>query len=202
MRVSFVIGNGNSRSKFDLNLLHGKGMTYGCNLLAHDHDLDNIIACDRHMVVDLCSQGFAEKCNLYTRQRWASMLADENIKSLSDPVKDPKHRYDREIHWNSGVHAINLAAEQGADIVVLLGFDLYPNKEGINNIYHDQSGYSNKPVDPSHWIYQISYLFKKFADTSFVQIQPESWVDPQEWKTFDNYSRDTYTGLKQWLREL
>lgn len=202
MKIAFVIGNGHSRSVFDLDQLHGKGETYGCNLLAHDHDLDNIIACDRHMVVDLCSQGFATRSNLYTRQRWASMLAVQDIKSLPDPIAEPTVRFDREIHWNSGVHAINLAAEQGADVIVMIGFDLYPQKNGQNNIYQDSPGYSSKPVDPSHWIHQITRLLAKFPAVSFVQIQPEEWKDPPEWKTFDNYSRDNYAGLKEWLRGL
>jgi len=202
MKIAFVIGNGHSRSGFDLDLLHGKGETYGCNLLAHDHDLDNIIACDRHMVVDLCSQGYAANSNLYTRQRWVKTLADENIKSLPDPIADPTVRYDREIHWNSGVHAINLAAVQGANVVVLIGFDLYPRPDGNNNIYQDQLGYSSKPVDPSHWIHQIAQLLAKFPAVSFVQIQPENWQDPPQWKTFDNYSRDNYAGLGEWLKEL
>lgn len=202
LKVSFVIGNGHSRTVFDLDDLIGKGTTYGCNLLVHDHDLDNVVACDRHMVVDLVSQGIANKTNLYTRSRWLTVISAPKVRALPDPVKDPKVRYDKELHWNSGVHALNLAAHDGADVIVMIGFDLWPRADGRNNIYQDRPGYNSDPVDPSHWIYQIGLLLKKYPNVSFVQIQPDSWQDPDSWKSFDNYSRDSYAGLREWLRNM
>lgn len=202
LKIAFVIGNGHSRSVFNLDDLIGKGETYGCNLLIHDHELDNVIACDRQMVVGLASQGLATKTNLYTRSRWLNMIAAPGVRGLPDPVADPKVRYDKEIHWNSGMHALNLAAQNGADILVMLGFDLWPRQDGRNNIYQDRPGYSDKPVDPSHWIYQVSLLMARHRTVSFVQIQPDSWQDPPEWKKFDNYSRDSYAGLREWLRTI
>lgn len=202
IKVAFVIGNGHSRSVFNLDDLIGKGTTYGCNLLTFDHDLDNVIACDRQMVVNLISQGVDKRSNLYTRARWLNLIAAPEVKPLPNPVENPTVRFDKELHWNSGVHAINLAAHDGADVVVMIGFDLWPREDGRNNIYQDQPGYSDKPIDPSHWIYQMTVLLRKFPDVSFVQIQPDSWKDPEEWKTFDNYSRDSYAGLRGWLKEL
>lgn len=199
LKVSFVIGNGHSRTVFDLHDLMGKGITYGCNLLVEDFDLDHVVACDRAMAISLASQGYGSRTKLYTRQRWSKMIAADGLLFLSDPIEDPKVRYDKEMHWNSGPHAINLAAQHGADVIVLLGFDIWPRTDGQNNIYQDQPGYSSKPVDPAHWIYQIGKMFEKYPTISFVQIQPNSWQDPEPWKLFDNYSRDNYAGLRQWL---
>ena len=123
MKLAFVIGNEHSRSVFDLNLLKDKGILYGCNLLIEELQLDNTVACDRHMVVHLISQGFDEVTNLWTRDRWVKTV-EGNIKSLPDPILQPKVRYDQEIHWNSGVHAVNLAAHQGSDVVATGEFNL------------------------------------------------------------------------------
>ena len=202
MKIAFVIGNGHSRSVFDLSQLKDKGIIYGCNLLIEEMQLDNTVACDRHMVVHLIAQGFDKVTNLWTRQRWAKTV-EGNIKPLPDPVEQPKVRYDQEIHWNSGVHAVNLAANQGSDVVVMIGFDLWPREDGFNNIYQSRSEfYSGKAIDPSHWIHQLGRCYDRYSDVSFVQIQPSSWKDPEDWLSRENYTRDDYSGLREWLKEL
>ena len=202
MKLAFVIGNGHSRSVFDLGLLRDKGVLYGCNLLIEEMQLDNTVACDRHIVVHLISQGYDRLTNLWTRQRWTK-LVEGNVKALPDPVAEPKVRYDQEIHWNSGVHAVNLAANQGADVVVLIGFDLWPREDGQNNIYQGRSDfYDTKIINPHHWIHQLARCYESYPDVSFVQIQPNSWKDPESWASYDNYSRDDYAGLREWLKEL
>jgi len=202
MKIAFVIGNGHSRSVFDIGLLKDKGVLYGCNLLIEENQLDNTIACDRHMVVHLISQGYDKVTNLWTRQCWIKLL-EGAINPLPDPVIEPKVRFDKEIHWNSGVHAVNLAAHQGSDVVVMIGFDLWPREDGLNNFYQSRSEfYSAKPIDPSHWIHQLGRCYDRYPHVSFVQVQPSSWIDPEPWLTRENYTRDDYQGLREWLKEL
>lgn len=190
VKIAFVIGNGLSRSVFDLSKLSEHGVTYGCNLQIEDHQLDNTIAADLKVLVHLVSQGYDKRTNLWTRKRWVT----GNAKALPDPIASPKKRWDNEIHWGSGTHAANLAATQGAAVVVMLGFDLWSG-----NIYAGREFYPTKSPGPACWIYQFSKLFEKFPDVSFVQIQPKSWENPIEWD-HPNYSRDTYSGLRAWLK--
>ena len=197
MKISFVIGNGHSRTVFDLKNLKDVGVTYGCNLLIEEFQLDNTVACDRAMLVHLLAQGYDTVTNLWTRSRWRKMIGTGSFHELPDPVIDPKIRWDKEIHWGSGTHAIHLAASQGADVVVMLGFDLWPRTDGLNNLYNDRTEFYDpkKVVDPSHWIHQINMVISKFKNVDFVQIQPRSWKDPDEWIKQENYSRDDYSGL-------
>ena len=195
VKVAFIIGNGQSRSVFDISKLSDHGVTYGCNLQIEETQLDNIVAVDLPVLVHLISQGYDKRTNLWTRKKWDGRVDTGKAKFLPDPVAKPKKRWDGELHWGSGTHAANLAATQGANVVVLLGFDLWSG-----NLYRGKSEfYSNKDPGPACWIYQFGKLFDMFPDVSFVQIQPKSWENPVEW-TQENYSRDTYSGLRAWLK--
>lgn len=203
MSPVFVIGNGCSRSVFDLTLLQGHGETYGCNVLIKDTALDNTVVCDRAMLVNLVSQEYNKATKMWTRQRWIDQIEIDLVHALPAPVANPKERWDKEMHWGSGTHAVNLAAHRGAGIVVMLGFDLWAREDGLNNIYKDiEPFYENNQVAPDCWIYQLSLTFKKYPSTMFVQIQPQSWHDPAEWDGIENYTRDDFQGLRKWLKEL
>ena len=204
MKLSFVIGNGHSRSVFDVTKLNDHGVTYGCNLLIEDMQLHNTVVCDRTLLVNLISQGYDKLTNLWTRPRWRKMLGNGDFMDLPIPVSDPKTRYDEEIHWGSGTHAVHLAATQGSDVIVMIGFDIWPRDDGMNNIYSSRQDFydDKKVVDPEHWIYQISVCLDKFPSTDFVQIQPSSWKDPNDWVQRENYTRDDYAGLNAMLRNM
>ena len=195
VKIAFVIGNGKSRAVFDVSTLAPYGVTYGCNLQIEEIELDNLIVVDRSVLVHLVSQGYDKRTNMWTRQRWIDAIDCGNTRALPDPIAYPKKRWDKELQWGSGTHAANLAASQGADVVVFIGFDLWGG-----NLYAGKEFYSDKDVGPDCWIYQLGQLFDKYPDVSFVQIQPKSWKDPSNWIA-DNYSRDTYAGLREWLKE-
>lgn len=189
MNLAFCIGNGPSREKFDLKLLVGKGTTYGCNYLIENYPLDCTIVVDRQLLVSMVSQHVQKRTNLYTRNKWRTVI-DAELNYLRTPITNVINRWDNEMHWGSGTHALNLAAEQGAELIIMLGYDLY-----AGNIY------SNQTFDPACWIYQVSRLLVKFPETQFVQIQPKGWKVPEEWKQ-DNFSFDTFTALKKMLKDL
>jgi hypothetical protein len=203
MKPVFVIGNGCSRSVFDLALLQGRGETYGCNLLIKDTTLDNTIVCDRAMLVYLSSQGYDKTTTVWTRQRWLEQVEIDSAKALPMPIANPVERWDKEMHWGAGTHAVNLAAHRGAEVVVMIGFDLWAREDGLNNIYKDiEPFYENDQIAPDCWVYQLSSAFKKYPNTTFVQIQPQSWKDPIEWADIENFTRDDFQGLREWLKEL
>lgn len=181
MKLAFCIGNGASKEKFDLTLLTGKGVTYGCNDFIETFPLDNTIVVDRLPLITMLSKNLHTKTNLYTRNKWRNAI-DVELHYLKPPMSTIKNRWDNEIHWGSGTHSLNLAAEQGADLVVMIGYDLYGK------------------VDPACWIYQIECLFEKFPDTQFVQIQSKGWKVPESW-TAENFTVDNFAALKTLLQD-
>lgn len=191
MNIAFCIGNGLSRKDINLNKFKEIGPCYGCNKLILDFELDNTIVVDRNLLVDLISKGYNKKTNIFTRKRWQKLIEAENLQFLPDPILDIKNRWDNEIHWGSGTHALNLAASNQADIIIMLGYDLLPG-----NMYN-----FNSNVDAACWIYQINQCFLKFSNTQFVQIQPKDWPVPDDWKT-ENFTIDSIDSLDMILQEL
>lgn len=198
MQLSFVIGNGVSRKKQPLEKLKSHGTVYTCNYAATEIPCDHVVAVDRGMLFDLLSQ-YSADYTLWSRKKWCNVLKHSTpVYPLPDQLYPPVTRWDAEKHWGSGAHAVWKAAEDGADIVVLVGFDLW-NKGTNNNVYANRDHYSTNPVDPRCWIYQLQQTFQRHPDTSFVSIQPASWKTPDEWKSLENFSTDTYRNLWEWL---
>lgn len=184
MNIAFCIGNGPSIKKIQFSELKEVGPTYGCNQLIEKVDLDNTIIVDRNLLIDLISRGFNKKSNIYTRKRWQSLIEADNVYFLSEPIKNPSEKFDKEIHWGSGTHALNLAASKNPDIILMLGYDLY-----------------NSKLDPACWIYQINKCFEKYPEVQFVQIQDKKWKSPKLW-TAENYQQDDFKGLVQLIKDI
>ena len=196
MKISFCIGNGTSRADFDLTTLT-QGPTYGCNLLVESFSLDNTIVCDKAVLIHLMGQGYQNRTNLYTRLEWQKTIDDKRLQVLPQGYSPVDHKYDEERNWSSGIYAVWLAVQQNADVVVMLGYDLWSNNVTNNNVYIESSFYKTTPVDPAAWIHQLARIFTLYPHTSFVQIQPPDWKVPTEWEQIDNFSLDSYKGLEE-----
>lgn len=198
MKLSFVIGNGISRKNQPLEKLKSHGTVYACNYAATEISCDHAIAVDRRMLFDLLSQ-YTANYTLWSRSKWCNILQHSTpVYSLPEQHYLPVVRWDSERHWGSGTHAVWKAADDGADIVVLLGFDLW-NKGTNNNLYANRDHYNTEPVDPRCWIYQLHQTFERHPATSFVSIQPDDWRIPNEWKQTENFTVDNYRTLWEWL---
>lgn len=200
MNRSFVIGNGVSRKGQPLEQLYDKGTVYACNYAITEIPVHHGIAVDRKVLFDLLSQ-HKINCTLWSREKWCNVLQHTTpVYPLPNKLYDPVTRWDLEQHWSSGTHAVWKAVSGGADIVVLIGFDLW-NSGTNNNLYANREHYNTKPVDPRCWIYQLHEIFKRYPDTMFVAIQPSDWQIPNEWIDVENFSVDTYANLWNWLNE-
>jgi hypothetical protein len=198
MQRSFVIGNGTSRAGQSLQGLRAHGTVYACNYATVEIPCDHGIAVDRTMLFDLLSQ-HKTKCSLWSRRKWCNVLDHTTpVYTLPDELYTPRVRWDFEQHWGSGTHAVWKAAEDGTDIVVMIGFDLW-NTGTNNNLYASKKNYNTTPVDPRCWIYQLQQTFCRHPETMFVSIQPDGWSVPDSWKNIENFNADNYTNLWNWL---
>ena len=68
IRPAFVIGNGESRLRFDLTDLKPIGLTVGCNALYRDFNCDILSCCDQRMVLE-AKQSY--KNPIYRRSNWS-----------------------------------------------------------------------------------------------------------------------------------
>jgi hypothetical protein len=186
--VSMVVGNGESRSSIEIDKFKDDYMLIGCNALHRDTRVEHLVCCDRRMVEEAVESENTTRSKIYVRPDWykyfRKIQKDKRIHQVPDiPYKGNK-KQDNPIHWGSGTYAVLLAAEL-SNTVLLVGFDLYPNNDKVNNIYKGTNNYSkkdSKPVDPSFWIYQIGKVFQHYKDTDFIIWNKADWVMPKEWQ--------------------
>jgi len=96
-RKVFLIGNGESRKDFPLELLRGHGKIYGCNAIYRDYSnlIDVLTAVDNGIIHEIYHSGFATKRPCYFRNwtKLPKMMYDQVIEGFAnaqdlDQLKD------------------------------------------------------------------------------------------------------------------
>ena len=97
-----VIGNGESRRGFDITPLKGITTMVGCNAIFRDHNLDYVVACDRHMCQEAVNT-VGKNTTVYTRENWYKQFAFwPNVKKVPDLPYEGDKRQDEPFHWGTG----------------------------------------------------------------------------------------------------
>ena len=68
MSAAFVLGNGKSRLRVNLEKLSPLGTTYGCNWLYKDFTPDCLVATDRPIADHIQKTGYAQEHRFHTRK--------------------------------------------------------------------------------------------------------------------------------------
>jgi len=191
MSVALVVGNGESRANIDISKFSLDYTIIGCNALHRDLRLDDLVCCDRRMAEEAVMSENTKGTKIYVRSNWYNYFRkirkDKRINEVPELPYQGELKADQPIHWGSGPYAVLLAA-QNYDSILLLGFDLYPSNDKVNNMYKGTKNYSSpdsKPVDPNFWIYQIAKVFENYPEKDFIIWNKKDWKFPREWE-FDN----------------
>jgi hypothetical protein len=160
MVPAFVIGNGISRNSIDLNLLKGKGITYGCNALYRDFTPDVLVALDNRISKEIQNSGYALKNECYCLK----LLPDSGAISIEGKARG-----------NTGATALLLAINSGKhDTIYLLGFDLGSLPRENNNCYAGTECYSkprDKPKHVKNFKLQLRLnVIEKYTDVKYVRV--------------------------------
>ena len=188
MKFAFCIGNGESRTGFNVEDLHNHGEIYGANAIFRDYPVDHLVCCDRQMAMETVKHGYTG--TVYTRKEWYSFFPYDNFKCLPELPWPEEQKWTQAFHTGSGLHAVNLAGQNGVDIIVLIGHDFWDTAGKHNNIYKGTENYwgiEHHAIDPSFWIKQFELFFNYAPDIQFVFCQPriERWRKPDGWQ-FEN----------------
>ena len=194
-----VIGNGESRRNTNVLKFKKDHTLIGCNAIHRDITVDHLVCCDRRMAEEATNNPENSNTKIYVRDDWwryyFKIRKHKNTLTVPDlPYKDER-KQDQPFHWGSGCYAVLVAATLGIEVIKLIGFDLYPINNKVNNIYKDTDNYSknsSQPVDPSFWIYQIAKIFQYYPDQKFIIINEADWEMPKKWNRnnvhFENIS--------------
>lgn len=189
MSRALVVGNGESRKNINLNLYRSSFSILGCNALHRDFEVDHLICCDRRMVDEAIANPNINNTQIYVRSSWyhyfRKILKNKNIQNLPPIPVTGELKRDQPDHWGSGCYAILLAAHLEFQEVNLIGFDLYPINERVNNVYKNTKNYArseSQAVDYSYWVYQTAQIFIHYPNTVFNIFNIPGWNMPQEWQ--------------------
>lgn len=199
-----VFGNGESRKNIDPSLLKSSNTLIGCNAIHRDAIMDHLVCCDRRMVEEAVSSPNTKYTLIYVREDWfkyyRKIQKDKRTHLVPSLPYTGEEKKDQPSHWGSGGYAVLLAASLGYKNISLVGFDLYPMNNKVNNLYKGTQNYSKpdtQAVDYNYWVYQISKVFKHFPETTFTVVNESKWQLPPMWKrpnvdfiSLDNFKVD------------
>lgn len=176
MSRAFVLGNGRSRYGLDLPLLASLGTVYGCNALYRDYMPAVLVATDRPIADQIQAQGIPQQTRFYTRKPIPG----------SGALRVPQ----RYFGFSSGPIAVALAAQEGAQAVYLLGFDMSGNETGhFNNVYAGTEFYKKASAPPTfsgNWVRQLITVMGDFPDRAFVRVSGTLTAPKDEFRTVKN----------------
>lgn len=186
---ALVIGNGISRTEFDLSfLLEGRSYvganwerlkntkrfyTYGCNALYRNWKTDFLIATGEGIIKELSESEYVDS-NIVYANNWTLTKYPNKFHFIP---QDP--------HWNSGAIAAYLAAFDGHKRIFLMGFDGIDNLSNNSNVYAGTTNYPavNETILEDYWIQSLNLVMETYSDTEFIRVAPtDSFRTPELWK--------------------
>tara|TARA_Y100000310_G_C20623816_1_gene784755 strand:+ start:627 stop:1346 length:720 start_codon:yes stop_codon:yes gene_type:complete len=213
-RIATIIGNGESRSGFDITSTQHLGMTVGCNAVYRDMTPNYMVCADRKLITEL----LREKDNkvpypLYTRPQWIKSFPVHKFLEMPELPYKGKDRIDEPFHWGTGQFATLVALNNShggwlgrkPQTIFLLGFDLYgvgTGKKLHNNIYKDTENYwaTDRHAVPHHyWEYQMSKIFEHYSHVNFFQVNSTGWKIPKQWRQWVNFNFITIDEFSQFI---
>lgn len=205
MGYAIVIGNGETRENFNINLLSGHrggvlgsmaAQTYGCNALSREFQCDFLVATGKDLVDEIAnSTEYSDKP--YTDERIVYTTAPN---CLAHPGKF--HLVPYNVQMNAGAMAVYLAAFDKHKNIYMLGFEGQHGGEGYNsNIYAGTPGYmpQNHTVSSVKWEANMCQIFGAYPNTSFTMVDNNTNGYPDSYKWYKNVRYLTY---REFIQEL
>lgn len=183
----FVLGNGESRLKYRLDVLGKQGRIYGCNALYRDFNPDVLVAIDRHMVDEIVASGYSDQNTCY-------FANDSRAHSIPDHCLVGE----RERTQYCGPTAIRLAIElEKPEKIFLVGFDIVDTK--WSNVYVGTNGYADNRelarqavtagqniVHNPATLQQLRDIFIEFPTITFCKVMETNQFKYTDWQGIPN----------------
>jgi hypothetical protein len=187
-----VIGNGDTRAKFELHLVgnHRGGLlgrdalqSYGCNALYRDFAPNFLVATGKEIVQELAESGYCDEHIVYANSPHIQAYAGKFYLIPQDPA------------WNSGTLAAYLACFDGHKKIFLIGFDNNIGENFNNNCYAGTNGYddANYNVTDDYWVNSMAAIMAMYSDVEFYRVMPGKYYKvPDAWAGLLNFHQIDY----------
>ena len=190
-----VIGNGESRLGFNLNLIlpyktgpldkkwhqqlsAKKMLVYGCNALYRDHKPDFLIATGDSMIDELVESGYCDNNIVYANSTTLLKYPGK----FSFIPENPS--------FNSGALAAYIAAFDGHKKIYMLGFDGNDTPNVNTNVYNGTNAYPtvNTTIFEKYWVVSLKVVMDTYKDVEFIRVSPTTdFRVPDLWKYNTNF---------------
>lgn len=186
-KQAVVIGNGESRTEFDLAFIasHKGGLfaadklqSYGCNALYRDFQPDFLVVTGADIAAEIADAGY---------------LADHIVYSNAEQLLAHPGQYyliPQNLHYDAGSLAVYLACFDGHKKIFMMGFDSYDAAGQLNNVYKHTNGYPVAPTGQSGalWDLTLAMIAETYDDVEFIRVMPtkEYWT-PEALSALPNF---------------
>lgn len=181
MQTAFVVGNGRSRLKIDLQELNTWGTVYGCNAIYRDFTPDHLVAVDEKMLKELNKNRVYDSVPIWTYKK-------QHRKSR------PYNFVDHSMGWSSGPTALRLSVEHGAQRIFILGFDYSGMGNKINNIYAGTENYRGSDCVPTYyrnWLWQTRKTIDDYPQVHFTRVIDQNCLGPNSFQDLTNCDHES-----------
>lgn len=169
--TAFVLGNGTSRLRLNLENLKGKGTIIGCNAIYREFEPDHLVAVDVKMVNEIIGSGYNKTHSVWTNPN-KGIVNRTNINFFS-PHKG----------WSSGPTALHFAAQLNHKTIYFFGFDYQGVNGRFNNVYADTFNYkksSDTATFFGNWLNQTDKTIKEFKSITFYRVAESGGFIPDK----------------------
>jgi hypothetical protein len=195
--TAHVIGNGASRKKFDLGLLHGQyggfadliprsvGQSYGCNALYTEFNPTFLVSVNPDVTKKIAKSNYCEENIVYSNP--TNMTRHPNLFHLFPLYPGP---------ISAGALALLLACADGHTKIFMIGFDFYIDND--THIYpQTDNAYGKLPEDPTsintQWENKLCEIMTLYNQVQFYRVVAHQGLAvPESWKWLSNVEQIGY----------
>ena len=192
----FIIGNGVSRQKYDLEKLRSRGKIFGCNALFRNFRPDYLVAIDQRMMNEIMAAGYTDNVyflgfhHQFDRKIYHEILKDDPLDLATDI---------------SGTTALNLSLKLFPETknVFILGFDDLWDKgkhAKYNNIFKGTKNYGGrkaKPIPSQKSIVQICKTATAHPGVRFYRVGDDNPVIHSKFSECPNIQFISYENMER-----
>ena len=185
------MGNGQSRSRLEINRLVGKGKIYACNAVYRTFAPDYLVAVDPKMVHEIVGSNYHLDGQVWTNYN----KAYDKYVGL--------HYFSPNKGWSSGPTALMLATQHNHEEIYILGFDYKGLENGtkVNNIFAGTPNYKQKEDRATYygnWSRQTNTCIKKNSTVRYIRvIEDKSSFIPDNLLGLDNLTHITVEDFRK-----
>jgi hypothetical protein len=190
--VAFVLGNGTSRAKLNLENLKTNATIYGCNALYREFEPDYLVAVDVKMVNEIVATGYHNTHPVWTNPN-KGISTKTNINFFS-PHKG----------WSSGPTALWFASQSGYKNIYIAGFDYQGLNGKFNNVYSDTFNYKRSGDSATffgNWLNQTERTIREHPTIKYYRLIEQGGFVPDKLTALRNLQHITYDDLRQQFKD-